>query len=201
MTAMLLGQLVEALQDDVVSVLSEGAETEPRIAGGRVARLARRRPGDGLRASPARCRGGRHGPRRPDRDLFSLGDAVAITDTQQIIVAHSNLPDQPVDETRRRGILGRRAPGDGMADHLDREVWTSDTVARHQRPGNLPRLAVVIRAGEDDLGSLWVAFPDDAGRRRCLPGALVGMSEATHGRDEPSDAGAATAPHTAACGC
>ena len=33
MTAMLLEQLVEALQDDVVSVLSKGAEAEPRVAG------------------------------------------------------------------------------------------------------------------------------------------------------------------------
>ncbi|MEU0074031.1 helix-turn-helix domain-containing protein [Streptomyces sp. NPDC006332] len=110
-------------------------------------------------------------------DLFSLanavagivGGAVAIMDTQQVVVAYSNLPDQPIDETRRRGILGRRVPEDALADHLDREVWVSDTVVRQNRPGDLPRTAVVIRAGEDVLGSLWVAFPDEAAATDCGP--------------------------------
>ncbi|KKD09187.1 PucR family transcriptional regulator [Streptomyces sp. WM6386] len=110
-------------------------------------------------------------------DLFSLanavagivGGAVAIMDTQQVVVAYSNLPDQPIDETRRRGILGRRVPEDALADHLDREVWVSDTVVRRHRPGDLPRTAVVIRAGEDVLGSLWAAFPDEAAATDCGP--------------------------------
>jgi hypothetical protein len=110
-------------------------------------------------------------------DLFSLanavagivGGAVAIMDTQQVVVAYSNLPDQPIDETRRRGILGRRVPEDALADHLNREVWVSDTVVRQHRPGDLPRTAVVIRAGEDVLGSLWVAFPDEAAAADCGP--------------------------------
>ncbi|MDX2933986.1 PucR family transcriptional regulator [Streptomyces ipomoeae] len=110
-------------------------------------------------------------------DLFSLanavagvvGGAVAIMDTQQVVVAYSNLPDQPIDETRRRGILGRRVPEEALADHLDREVWVSDGAVRHHRPGNLPRMAVVIRAGEDVLGSLWVAFPDEVAVPECEP--------------------------------
>ncbi|MBE4733487.1 helix-turn-helix domain-containing protein [Streptomyces sp. ND05-3B] len=314
MTAMLLGQLVEALQDDVVSVLSQGAETEPRIAGVELLdshdvvratasghlllgvgvdvtdpdalAVALRTAADTSCALavkcadpvdeelPARIRPSgvpvlAVNPRMPwtrvqrlvttvlaaraadsdpgsgsptGGDLFSLANAVAIMDTQQVVVAYSSLPDQPIDETRRRGILGRRVPEDAMADHLDRKVWTSDTVARHQRPGNLPRLAVVVRAGEDVLGSLWVAFPDDAPVPDCgptlqeaarvaalhmlalrrqvdaeqesrdralrsalegragqhdladgarLPGVLVGMSEATQGGEESSDAGAA----------
>ncbi|MFG1672407.1 PucR family transcriptional regulator [Streptomyces sp. Y7] len=322
MTAMLLGQLVEALQDDVVSVLSQGAEPEARVAGVElldshevvratasghlllgvgvdVADLdaldaALRTAADTSCALAVKCdvpvdeellaRIRPTGvpvlainPQMPwtrvqrlvttvlaareadsDRsgsptggDLFSLanavagivGGAVAIMDTQQVIVAYSNLPDQPIDETRRRGILGRRVPEDAIPDHLDRKVWTSDSVARHQRPGNLPRMAVVIRAGEDVLGSLWVAFPDDvpvpecgptlqeaarvaalhmlALRRQvdaeqesrdralrsalegrsaqtdlpdgvCLPGVLVGMSEAVREEGaEASDAGAA----------
>ncbi|MEU1515671.1 helix-turn-helix domain-containing protein [Streptomyces sp. NPDC005811] len=245
---MLLEQLVEALQDDVVSVLSEGAAAEPRIAGvelldsHEVVRatasghlllgvgvdvadadaldsalrtaadtccalavkcevpvredlLARIRPSGVpvLAVNPqmpwtrvqrlvttvmaARAADSEPGGSPTGGDLFSLanavagivGGAVAIMDTQQVIVAYSNLPDQPIDETRRRGILGRRVPEDAIADHLDRKVWTSDTVARHQRPGNLPRLAVVIRAGEDVLGSLWVAFPDDAPVPECGP--------------------------------
>jgi len=106
--------------------------------------------------------------RFPGSDLFSLanavaaivGGAVAIMDTRQVLVAYSNLPDQPIDDTRRRGILGRQVPEDAVADHLDRELWGSDAVVRRNRPGDLPRLAVVIRAGQDVLGSLWVVFAD-----------------------------------------
>ncbi|CAL9335373.1 PucR family transcriptional regulator [Streptomyces sp. enrichment culture] len=248
MTAMLLGQLVEALQDDVVSVLSVGAEAEPRIAGvelldsHEVVRAtasghlllavgvdiadfdaldaALRTAADTSCALAVKCalpvqddllpRIHTTGvpvlavnPQMPwtrvqrlvttilaaraadsdasgsptGGDLFSLanavagvvGGAVAIMDTQQVIVAYSNLPDQPIDETRRRGILGRRVPEDAIADHLDRKVWTSDTVTRHKRPGSLPRLAVVIRAGEDVLGSLWAAFPEDTPIPDCGP--------------------------------
>ncbi len=103
-------------------------------------------------------------------DLFALansvaaivGGAVAIMDTSQAIVAYSNLPDQPIDETRRRGILGRRVPEDALPDHLAEEIWRSDSVVRRLREGDLPRLAVVIRAGADVLGSLWVSFPCEA---------------------------------------
>ncbi|MEU1184031.1 helix-turn-helix domain-containing protein [Streptomyces sp. NPDC005820] len=248
MTAMLLEQLVTALQDDVVSVLSEGAEAEPRVAGvelldshevvqatasghlllgvgvdiadpdamdaalrtaaatscalavkcavpAREDLLARIRPTGVpvLAVNPqmpwtrvqrlvttvlaARAADSEPGGSPTGGDLFSLanavagivGGAVAIMDTQQIIVAYSNLPDQPIDETRRQGILGRRVPEDAIADHLDRKVWTSDAVVRHQRSGSLPRMAVVVRAGEDVLGSLWAAFPDEASVPDCGP--------------------------------
>ncbi|PVC90118.1 helix-turn-helix domain-containing protein [Streptomyces sp. CS131] len=251
MTAMPLGQLVDALQDDVVGVLSPGARTEPRVEGvelldcpevvrstasghlllgvgvnvadsdaldaalrtaaGSACALAVKckLPADpGLvsriretgvpvlavnpdmpwtrvqrlattvlaaRAADAEPGGGTLGG-----DLFSLanavagivGGAVAIMDTQQVLVAYSNLPDQPIDETRRLGILGRRVPEYALADHLDREVWVSEGVVRHHRATDLPRLAVVIRAGEDVLGSLWVAFPDEDAVPDCGPTLL-----------------------------
>ncbi|WP_046728043.1 PucR family transcriptional regulator [Streptomyces humi] len=327
MTAMLLEQLVVALQDDVVSVLSEGAEAEPRVVGVElldspevvratasghlllgvgvdiadhdVMDAALRAAADTSCALAVKCavparedllariratgvpvlavnpqmpwtrvqrlattvlaaRAADSEPGGPPTggDLFSLanavagivGGAVAIMDTQQIIVAYSNLPDQPIDEIRRQGILGRRVPEDAIADHLDRKVWTSDTVVHHQRTGSLPRMAVVIRAGEDVLGSLWAAFPDDtpvpdcgptlqeaarvaalhmlALRRQvdaeqerrdralrsalegrsgqsdlpggvCLPGVLVGLSEAVDEGDEAGDAGVAARLHAA----
>lgn len=111
--------------------------------------------------------GGDAGGPEAGGDLFALansvaavaGGAVAIMDTSQAIVAYSNLPDQPIDETRRSGILGRRVPEEALPDHLADEVWSSDSVVQHQRENALPRLAVVIRAGEEVLGSLWVAFP------------------------------------------
>lgn len=240
MTAMLLGQLVEALQGGVVSMLSEGAEPEPSVDGvelldcPQVVRASARSHlllGVGIDTTnpealdaalrtaadnscalavkcavpvdpglPARIRDSgvpvlavhpqlpwtrlqrlatsilaaratepEPGGGAPGGDLFSLansvagivGGAVAIMDTQQVVVAYSNLPDQPIDETRRLGILGRRVPEHALADHLDREVWVSDAVVSRHRAGDLPRMAVVIRAGGDALGSLWVAFADD----------------------------------------
>ncbi|MEU9241686.1 helix-turn-helix domain-containing protein [Streptomyces sp. NPDC048385] len=248
MTAMPLGQLVEALQDGVVNVLAEGVEPDPSIDGvelldcPKVVRVVARRhlllgvgvdvkdlatldaalrtaadnacalalkcdvPADPdlvdhirdtgvpvLAVPPqmpwtrvqrlatsilaARATEPEPGGGAPGGDLFSLanavagivGGAVAIMDTQQVLVAYSNLPDQPIDETRRRGILGRRVPDEALADHLSREVWVSDGVVRRHRAEDLPRLAVVIRAGEDVLGSLWVAFPDEAAIPDCGP--------------------------------
>ncbi|MFE2040322.1 helix-turn-helix domain-containing protein [Streptomyces sp. NPDC059477] len=112
---------------------------------------------------------GRGGERPAGGDLFALADAlaaivggaVAIMDVHRIVVAYSTLPGQPIDDTRRRGILSRQVPEDAVADHLDRELWRADSVVRHHRPGDLPRMAVAIRAGMDVLGSLWVAFPPD----------------------------------------
>ncbi|MET8824384.1 helix-turn-helix domain-containing protein [Streptomyces sp. NPDC004610] len=109
------------------------------------------------------------GERPGGGDLFALSDAlaaivggaVAIMDVHQVVVAYSTLPGQPIDDTRRRGILNRQVPEDALADHLDRELWRTDSVVRHHRPGDLPRMAVAIRAGTDVLGSLWVAFPPD----------------------------------------
>ncbi|WP_217370124.1 PucR family transcriptional regulator [Nonomuraea antri] len=102
-------------------------------------------------------------------DLFSLansvaaicGGAVAIMDTDQTIVAYSNLPGQPIDETRRVGILSRRVPDHALPHHLTDELWRSDSVRLIRRDGYHPRLAVVIRAGDTALGSLWAAFPDE----------------------------------------
>ncbi|GLZ15828.1 hypothetical protein Acsp04_60630 [Actinomadura sp. NBRC 104425] len=102
-------------------------------------------------------------------DLFSLansvaaicGGAVAIMDTEQTIVAYSNLPGQPIDETRRVGILSRRVPEHALPHHLTDELWRSDSVRLIRRDGYLPRLAVVIRAGDTALGSLWAVFPDE----------------------------------------
>jgi hypothetical protein len=110
-------------------------------------------------------------------DLFSLADsvaaavggAVAIMDTGQTIVAYSNLPDQPIDEMRRLGILRRRVPEDAIPEHLSEVVWRSDTVVRHCRPGDMPRVAMVIRAGDDVLGSLWALVPEEVPVAECEP--------------------------------
>jgi hypothetical protein len=135
---------------------------DPRVPWSRVQRL--------VSTLLATHPGGAAGSPLGGGDLFALansvaaivGGAVAIMDTSQAIVAYSNLPEQQIDETRRRGILGRRVPEDALPDHLAEEIWRSDSVVMRRREGDLPRLAVVIRAGADVLGSLWVSFPSEA---------------------------------------
>lgn len=103
-------------------------------------------------------------------DLFALANSVAITtggaiaiiDTDRTIVAYSSVPGQPIDEPRRAGILARRVPDDNLPDHLIAGLWRSNTVYAVRRPGHLPRSAIVIRAGDRVLGSLWALFPDEA---------------------------------------
>ncbi|HEV2376328.1 MAG TPA: helix-turn-helix domain-containing protein [Streptosporangiaceae bacterium] len=101
----------------------------------------------------------------PHGDLFSLanavaaivGGAVAIMDVSYVVLAYSSLQGQPIDDTRRRGILDRRVPADALESFLNPAVWRSGSVVRVRRPGDMDRLAVVIRAGSEVLGSMWVA--------------------------------------------
>jgi hypothetical protein len=98
-------------------------------------------------------------------DLFALansvaamvGGAVAIEDPQRRVIAYSSLPDQPIDEARQQGILGRQVPDLQGNDDLYRELQRSPGVFRKPaRDGVLPRLAVAVRSGPELLGSLWV---------------------------------------------
>ena len=102
-------------------------------------------------------------------DLFALANAVAamvggataIEDLHQRILAYSTLPDQALDEDRRQGILGLHVPELPVNDAQYRELASSRGVCRFESgPGNLPRLALAIRAGNEMLGSIWVV---DAG--------------------------------------
>ncbi|OLT23219.1 hypothetical protein BJF79_02060 [Actinomadura sp. CNU-125] len=52
-------------------------------------------------------------------------------------------------------------PDHAMPHHLTDELWRGDSVRLIRRDGYLPRLAVVIRAGDTALGSLWAVFPDE----------------------------------------
>ena len=98
-------------------------------------------------------------------DLFALanaiaaltGGATAIEDPSQRILAYSTLPDQPIDEDRRQGILGLRVPFVPVNDVQYRELARTAQVRRFTAgPGSLPRMAVAVRAGSDFLGSIWV---------------------------------------------
>jgi hypothetical protein len=98
-------------------------------------------------------------------DLFALanavaamvGGAVAIEDPRRRVLAYSSLPDQPIDEARTQGILGRQVPDLAGNDSLYRALQRAPGVVRFPASGAvLPRMAVAVRSGAELLGSLWV---------------------------------------------
>lgn len=98
-------------------------------------------------------------------DLFALANAVAntvggataIVDSRQSIIAYSTIEGQPIDETRRKSILGLRVPSRPATDSEYRAVHgASGVVAMSSSNSDFPRLAVPIRAGGELLGSVWV---------------------------------------------
>jgi sugar diacid utilization regulator len=111
-------------------------------------------------------------------DLFGLanavsamvGGAVTIEDPQSRVLAYSSY-EIPLDEPRRETILGRRVPRYWI-DRLNergvfRRLWTGDDVVLIEGleppPGEPPlrrRLAIAVRAGDEILGSIWVAEGD-----------------------------------------
>jgi GAF domain-containing protein len=104
-------------------------------------------------------------------DLFALansiagavGGAVAVEDERRRILAYSTLPDQPIDEARRRGILGRQVPDEPSDAHVYGDLYRHiGAVAIEADEGMRPRLAVAVRAGGELLGSLWVVEGDTA---------------------------------------
>lgn len=104
-------------------------------------------------------------------DLFALADAVAaavggpvtIEDPQWRVLAFSNLGHE-VDEIRRQVILGRGVPSEWRqrleeAD-VARSLRSGSGVVRFDGGGDpsfARRIAAPVRAGDELLGSIWVA--------------------------------------------
>jgi DNA-binding PucR family transcriptional regulator len=85
-----------------------------------------------------------------------VGGAIAIEDPQRRVIAYSSLPDQPIDDARQQGILGRRVPDLAGNDNLYRDLYRLTGVLRTEASdGVLPRMAVAVRSGAEVLGSLW----------------------------------------------
>jgi hypothetical protein len=122
----------------------------------------------------------------PLGDLFGLANAIAemvggpttIEDRESTVLAYSN-HDGVVDEHRRQTILGHRVPEEWRRrlqdDGVFRRLWTEPGPTRLDYPDAdpplRPRLAIALRAGEEILGSIWVAEGDrpfDAGAERAL---------------------------------
>src|SRR3954452_5125754 len=113
--------------------------------------------------------------RVPLGDLFALANAVSamvggpttIEDPKSRVLAYSSLEDV-IDEPRRRTILGRRVPDEWIsvlnAQGVFRQLWsTRDVVHVANLTGDgsvRPRMAIAVRAGDEILGSIWVAEGD-----------------------------------------
>lgn len=107
----------------------------------------------------------------PAGDLFglahaiadSVGGAVTIEDPRFNVLAYSSL-DEPVDELRLQAILTRRTSDEWIRRLADAgaiaALTTSPGVIRVDaltQWGLQPRLAIAVRAGQEFLGSIWVA--------------------------------------------
>lgn len=107
----------------------------------------------------------------PLGDLFALANAVAamvggsttIEDPQSRVLAYSS--QHEIDEARRQTILGRRVPDEWIELLRERgvfkQLWASTDVVRVDdltTDGSVrPRIAIAVRAGDEILGSIWVA--------------------------------------------
>ncbi|MCA1707813.1 MAG: PucR family transcriptional regulator ligand-binding domain-containing protein, partial [Actinobacteria bacterium] len=121
-------------------------------------------------------------------DLFALANAltglvggpVTIEDAQSRVMAYSST-EEPIDEARRQTILGRRVPERFIArlkkEGVFKRLWAGEVV-RVEFPGDAdlwkPRLAAAVRAGDEVLGSIWVA----QGRDEFGPNAVDALHEA-----------------------
>ena len=111
----------------------------------------------------------------PEGDLFGLADTVAtmaqgavtIEDLQSRVIAYSNT-GEPIDEQRRIAILGRRLPQRNIellrSAGVFRDLWQTRDVVHVGDVGidgeMRPRLAIGVFAGDEPLGSIWVAEGD-----------------------------------------
>ncbi|MEU9113624.1 helix-turn-helix domain-containing protein [Streptomyces sp. NPDC048483] len=115
---------------------------------------------------------GRSGEDGEEGDLFALaqttavltGGIVSIEDTANRVLAYSRSADHDeVDDLRRLSILGWQGPEPYLARLREWGVFqrlrTSDdviTIDSHPELGIRRRLAVAIRSGERQLGTIWV---------------------------------------------
>lgn len=113
----------------------------------------------------------------PSGDLFAVANAIAalldapitIEDRNSRVLAFSGRQDE-ADPSRIETILGRQVPerySRILADRgVFRELYRSDrpVLVEPQSEGedafSMPRVAVAVRAGDEILGSIWVAVPE-----------------------------------------
>src|SRR5262249_21343693 len=103
--------------------------------------------------------------RLAEHDVFHLADALAmatggavsIEDVHRNVVAFSTVPGQPIDDVRRKGMLGRPVPEPVEGDRGCARLWrTGGVVGFPAGPERSSRLASAVRVGTEPLGSIWV---------------------------------------------
>jgi hypothetical protein len=118
-------------------------------------------------------------------DLFVLANAVAtifdgavaIEDVDRNVLAYSNLEHHQIDPLRRSGILSRQVPDRAKHNEQYHRLMLSTGIVRFPydpSDGELPRSAAAVRAGPEELGSIWVIEP----KRKAGPDAEVALLEA-----------------------
>ncbi|WP_433411472.1 PucR family transcriptional regulator [Microtetraspora malaysiensis] len=103
-------------------------------------------------------------------DLFALanqvairvGGAVAIEDLAMRVLAYSTVEDQPIDDLRREGILGRRVPAHPTnTEEYAAVLRAEDAVWSYEPREFYPRLAIAIRAHGEALGTIWAVQAEE----------------------------------------
>jgi sugar diacid utilization regulator len=88
----------------------------------------------------------------------AVGAAVTVEDARWRVLAYSNL-DQPIDEGRRRTILGRIPPAEWQERIEEAGVLQAlragEDLVRFRHADSTPRVIAAVRAGEELLGSIW----------------------------------------------
>ena len=91
-----------------------------------------------------------------------VGGPVTIEDRHSRVLAYSS-HGETIDEPRRQTILGRRVPEEWLARLEEagvfKRLWAGEIV-RYEADADFalrPRLALAVRAGDEILGSIWVA--------------------------------------------
>jgi hypothetical protein len=98
-----------------------------------------------------------------DALAMAVGGAVSIEDVHRNVIAFSTVPGQPIDDVRRKGILGRHVPEHAERDQWYTQLWRAeDVVEFHAGPESTSRLATAVRVGTEPLGSIWVVGDRDS---------------------------------------
>lgn len=120
----------------------------------------------------------------PAGDLFALADAIAtlvdapvtIEDRSARVLAFSGRQDE-ADPSRAETVLGRQVPEQWLREleqrGVFRDLYRSTEPIRiapvgDERLGNYPRTALAVRAGDEILGSIWVASPTELSEDRLV---------------------------------
>ncbi|MFD4669653.1 PucR family transcriptional regulator [Lentzea sp. NPDC058450] len=108
-----------------------------------------------------------------------IGGSVSIEDLDNRVLAYSSLPQQRIDDLRRKGILERRVPDQPEQREQYQQVLAAQGVLRLPvlAADELPRAAVAIRVGARPLGTIWAIEGDapltDSGESALLDGARL----------------------------